>query len=345
MEPGRILRRERRYLATLLDVSLRTIELWAERDRPEAQRAPGRPALSRRAKHLAIQCVHDEWLRQGRSVGWRTIEKALDYVVPTRLVQHGVSACKRCWRRDARVEAARRGVHTQVLARDAWWAQDATQVGRVDGRALMSEVVRDVATTKTSVPHVGKAASAEDVRRSLDRVRRERGVLPFVWSVDNGSGYRERRLERWLEEAQVMVLRSVPHVPQHNAFAERANGELKAEAELESDLPLRDPGDAKERIDAALRRLNELRRRSSRGDRTAAELDRELPRAEDLVDRATFWKTARYNIAQAVRGIDRPRARRLAERRATLETMEHFGLIRRTRGDGPLPAVKSESVL
>jgi hypothetical protein len=70
-----------------------------------------------------------------------------------------------------------------------------------------------------------------------------------------------------------------------------------------------------------------------------------LPRAESIVDRDTFWRAARYNIARAVQGAATPRARRLAARAATWETMEKFGLIRRTRGGVPLAAVKGESVL
>jgi hypothetical protein len=85
-------------------------------------------------------------------------------------------------------------------------------------------------------------------------------------------------------------------------LVERANGELKAETGLRSDLVLRDPGDAGVRIDAALRWLYH-RRRSSRGGRTAAELDATLPRAETIVDRDTFWRAARYNIARAVKAL------------------------------------------
>lgn len=72
--------------------------------------------------------------------------------------------------------------------------------------------------------------------------------------------------------------------------------------------------------------------RTSRGGRTAVELDRILPRAEDLVCRDCFYAAACANIERAVLGVPNARARRLAERRAILETLEQFGLVRRTRG-------------
>jgi len=70
-----------------------------------------------------------------------------------------------------------------------------------------------------------------------------------------------------------------------------------------------------------------------------------FPRAGDLVDRDTFHETACYKIARAVQSAGTPRARRLAEREAIYETMEQFGLIRRTRGGVPRRAVKCETDL
>lgn len=344
MEPNRILRSERSYLAQLLGVSLRTIELWADARRVPSLRPPGRPAASREERRIALRRVRRELLRQGKGSGWRPVRHALMPLVKTRPVQESVSAWKRHWRRRRRMGCAQRRLRVEVLARDALWAQDATQVGRVEGEAVLAEVVRDAATTATSAHQVGPPARGKDVREVLEAVQATRGALPLVYSVDNGGAYREEGLCDWLEAQKVVVLRNVPHVPQHNAFAERANGELKAESGLYSDLVLRDPGDAGVRIHAALQYLYH-RHRSSRGGRTAAELDATLPRAETIVDRDTFWRTARYNIARAVQGAENPRARRLAERAATWETMESFGLIRRTRGGVPLAAVKSESVL
>jgi transposase InsO family protein len=345
MEPHRIRRRERRYLADLLGVSLRTLELWADARRGPSRRPPGRPARSTRERRRALRLVRGELLRQGKNCGWRPIERGLGGRVPTREVQHCVRAWKRRWRCRARRAREQRRVHVEVLARDVLWAQDATQVGRVDGRAVQAEVVRDAASDATEVPRIGAAAKGVDVRDVLAAVAQQRGTLPLVHALDNGSSYCEAETRRWLAERKVLVLRSLPHVPQHNAFAERANGELKAESGLRSDTVLASTQEASVALSAACTRLNGARCRTSRGGRTAHELDQVLPRAEDLVHRDTFHETACYNIARAVHRAETPRARRLAEREALYETMEQFGLIRRTRGRVPLRAVKCETVL
>jgi len=72
--------------------------------------------------------------------------------------------------------------------------------------------------------------------------------------------------------------------------------------------------------------------RTSRGNRTAAELDTILPRAEDLVCRDRLYTEARANVKRALRGARNDRERRRAEREATLATLKEFGLVRRTRG-------------
>jgi len=88
--------------------------------------------------------------------------------------------------------------------------------------------------------------------------------------------------------------------------------------------------------------MNEQRVRTSRGGFTASKLDKMLPRAEDLVDRARFHETACAAIRSAVQGIDDARARRRAEREAVLCTLEQFGLVTRTRGRWPAPCSKAE---
>jgi len=90
-----------------------------------------------------------------------------------------------------------------------------------------------------------------------------------------------------------------------------------------------------------VRRLNAQRMRPSRGGYTADELDRMLPRAEDLVDRARFYDSACAAIERAVPGIDNARARWRAEREAVWRTLEEFGLVTRTRGRRPAAAIKA----
>jgi transposase InsO family protein len=345
MEPGRILRRERRYLAELLGVTLRTVQQWADARRGLATAPLGRPRTSRVVRGRALRRVRAQLELQGKGMGWRTVEDALYPEVKTALVQDCVRAWKQHWSRKRRRGRARRRVRTHVLARDVLWAEDATQVGRVDGAALQAEVVRDAASTRIAGLAVGAPACAQDVIELLAAIARERGGLPLVLALDNGGANKSRALQDFLERVHVVLLRNVPHVPQHNAFAERAHGELKQESGLASDSVLHDMGEAIERLAVARARLDGARRRTSRGGYTAKELDTLLPRGDDLVVREDFWAAVRANVSRALQDTKTPRARRLAEREAILATMEDFGLIQRIRGDAPLRAVKGECVL
>ncbi len=335
-----------RLLASLLQVTLRTIELWARANRRELKRQPvGRPRIARAERRAARRAVAAELRRQGNGAGWRRLREKLCPAVRMRLLHEHLRALKRALARRRRSAACARRVSVHVHARDVLWAQDATQVGRVRRAPVLAEVVRDAATTSTPGLRVGAPACARDVIALLEDTARERGGLPLVHSADNGGPYRSAELARWSEERCVILLRNVPHVPQHNAVAERANGELKEESGLGTDLPLRDAGEAAARLNAARARLDCARCRTSRGGRTARELDNLLPRGDDLVRREVFYAAARANISRAVQGAVTPRARRLAEREATYATLESFGLINRTRGGRPLHAVESERVL
>jgi transposase InsO family protein len=342
MDKSRIPRRDRRFLAGQLGVTLRTLELWADPKRPPSTRPCGRPPASVASRRAAQRLVRRELVRQGKSVGWRKVAPVLLGQVPTRLVQECVARWKKHWRARERKREIRQRLHVEVLAKDVLWAQDATHVGRVDGRPVLTEVVREVATTRIVGLQVGAPACACDVQQLLRSVGEERGRLPLVHSLDNGGPYRSREFLRWLRNERVIVLRNIPHVPQHNAFAERANGELKAETGLRSARVLSHAGEARALLQEATDRLNHAHPRSSRGGRTAAQLDQILPAAENLVPRDLFWRTTRTSIARALRAAPTPRARLLARRTAILDNLESFGLIRRTRGGVPLHALKCE---
>jgi hypothetical protein len=163
----------------------------------------------------------------------------------------------------------------------------------------------------------------------------------------------------WLAERRVIVLWNVPHTPEHNAWSESFNGELKEELRARGELGKRgaDPSEGhRSRAEAGVpstrahlgccvpRALAVLqaRPRPSRGGLTAAQLDRIRPRAQDRIQRARFYETACAAIEAAVHGIENPRARRRAEREAILCTLERFGLVTRTRGRGPATCSKAE---
>lgn len=364
-------------------MTVRTLQHWQRHD-PDAVRSPGRPSYTRAQRYGALRRVGRALRDQGYGAGWRTVVKALG--LPVALVQRTVRAWKR--RRRARQRRRRERLRTSVTVqgRDALWAIDATYLTRVAGRKVEAEVVKDVASTKTVALEVGAPTCGDEVVALLQHAEQERGTLPLVLVRDNGSAYASRTVEEHLAKERVAVLRNLPRTPQHNPWAERAIGELKADAGLDRrgrsslraqegarmlslaqdpDLPepkctfegaprgvcgtARDPWEVTvatcaARLEASRRRLDEHRLRASRGYRTAAQCDRELPPWQEVVDRAHFYTTARRAVARAVKRAEGARAKRLAEREAIFETLERVGVITRTRGGVPLALVKHESI-
>ena len=93
---------------------------------------------------------------------------------------------------------------------------------------------------------------------------------------------------------------------------------------------------------AGWQRLDSDHVRTSRGGHTAELLDRILPRADDLVDRESFWRDTRSDIEQALQSLEDPRERRLAQRQGIFAALESAALVRRTRGGRPLAGPNEE---
>jgi hypothetical protein len=304
--------------------------------------------------------------------------------VPTRLVQASLRELKATERREEAERIARERVHVEVLARDALWSQDGTHLGREQGVAAEAQPVRDAASTATLSLHVGRAPSGKEVAAILERTAAERGGWPLVWSSDNASVNGSPEVEALLERERVVHLRNVPHVPEHNPWVERGHRELKGESGLGrgsvlagvpqrmTDVrelaqgPLRGGADASQghvctpeagvaeqagplqgwavRLQAAWQRLDGAHVRTSRGGHTALELDRLLPRADDLVDRESFWRDTRSDIERALQGLEGTREQRRVERSTIFAALERAGVVRRTRGGRPLAGPNEEGV-
>jgi hypothetical protein len=253
-----------------------------------------------------------------------------------------------------------------VQARDAYWVLDATHLGRDQVGEVQAEVLRDAASTSALSVSVGRPSKGTEVVALLERTSVERGGPPLVLSVDGGASYASQEVCNWAGRSGVVILKSLPHVPEHNAFAERGHRDLKQDAELGKGvrlerLPCRrwtrlasgaDAVDAWHGPDWPrwCRRLahvvhvqNELRARPSRGGWTASELDAALPRGDHLVSRESFLRTVRRNIDLALAAAHSTRARRHARRRAILRSLESYGLIQQTRGGRPWSSPISES--
>jgi transposase InsO family protein len=223
-----------------------------------------------------------------------------------------------------------------VLARDAVWGEDTTHLGRApDGSKVEAEVVRDLATKETVGVAVGGVPTAEDAVALLERTAQERGGWPLVRMADQGSINRDARVVARLDEERVVHLLSRVHTPTDNAATERGHGEIKGEAKLGCGVRLADVQEARERVERARLTLDEGRLRATLGWRTAAQVGRELPRADTLVDRDTMYEEACNAMEQATLGLTQRRAVLHARREALFDTLERFGLARRHVGRRP----------
>lgn len=311
-------------------MSARSLSKWSRED--AIVRPRGRPPTSAARRAAAHRLVADSWTRQGPSCGVRPIAASLAGEVPAWLVRECLREIKRLHRVRLRARLVARRLSLEVLGRDVMWSMDGTHLARLAGAAKVeAQLVRECATMKILALDVGAPADGDDVLRILERLARERG-LPLVLATDNGSIYTGGDVETWLAERGVVHLLSLPRTPQHNAWVERANGELKAETGLGRGAILLSVDEVRERAETARRRLDEKRLRSRLDWRTAGAADAAAPRCYDAATRERFFATVCRRIAQALPGLATDRALRTARREAVHASLEEFGLIKRTRG-------------
>lgn len=316
-------------------------------ERGEEKRARGRPRTPEGERARVRALVAEQLRAQGFTTGWRPVLWALIEAekvtgvprkVSVSLVQQETSALKEAARAGARraIEEAREG--HDVLCRDAVWAQDATHVGRLAlGEEIQAEVATDRATTATVIAAVGPPAAGDEIRRHIERAAAERGGPPLVWQSDLGSANTSAALAAHLEAGRIIHLRSRVHRPTDNPAAEHKNRELKEESGLGKGVRLSSAEEAAARLGPARRRLDERRPRASRRYRTAAQLDRELPRADARVARASFYAEARAAMKAAVLGLTDPDEIRKAEQDAVWRTLEKHGMARLRVGPQHVP--------
>lgn len=317
---------------------MRTLENWQRGDR-EPSVAPGRPAHSASLRRHALFAVARELRRQGQETGWRGIHNALGLAIPVRLVQESVGALKRRRRARAQAAQARRRVQMRVRAREVIWSADGTHLGRHEGRKLEGQVIRDAGSARIVGISLGASACGQDVVRILESARIERGGLPLVLATDNGPAYRSRALEKYLRLHRVVHLLNLPRTPQHNAWAERAIGEIKQDCRWEASEGIQTLAAA---LEGARRRLDHHRLRASRGYRTAATCDFEMGRGYHLVGRENFYDEVHRALRKARRRPQGWRKTRLAQREEIFVTLEKFGLVERSRGGVPTQARQGE---
>ena len=327
LEEGRKVRQNE--VAKLLGVTPRTLRNWNAHAKMERPPKIGRPVYTQTIQNDALWRVGRELRRQGYP-GWRPIVKALGGSVPTRLVQNYVGLLKR--RRKLRLKRRyeQLRVRTEVLAKNVLWTQDATQLGRVQGKAILAEVVKDRATLKNLEVRVVKNTNGESVIEIFEALKSTRG-LPLVWMTDNGSNYCSQTVEDYLQKERVIHLKSLPRTPQHNAAAERAVCELKQVSDLTSAGTISDPWTVEQQLKKANLILNHHRLRASKSFKSAAEID-DIMRERTDINRAVFYDRCCRRIKQETERAKTRREERKLAREAIYATLQEYGLVKRTRG-------------
>lgn len=324
----------RRALASLYGVTQRTLRNWA---RVPAGRA-GRPPRPEELVAAARAACHAALLRHGFRRWWKTIWKCLEGRYSQALVREVVTDLKGEHEALDRMIRALARSSVRVRLGDVLWSLDETHLGRLeDGDAVLGLVVREVASTRTLLVSVGPAVTAENLVRALEGLRLTRG-LPLVIAEDNGPAMKSELVAQYLRFHEVVVLRNVAHVSEHNAWVERGHRDIKELSGLGKGVILQSHAEAVQALAPALTELNEHRPVASRGWRTPEAVDTETPRCYDSVDRRAFYEAACKAIREAMKGCRNDRERRKAEREAILSVLEDFALIERTRGGAPLPS-------
>lgn len=316
-------------------MSERTLRRWAALAGKEG-RSPGRPRHPEAVREAVRAAVKAELDRLGWTAGEPAIRSALPWA-PRRPLREALKGLKAAHRTEHRRRDEATRVSVDVLERDVLWCLDATHLGRAGRRGIEGQVLREAATRRTLLVTSGYAATQDDVVALLQRMAAT-GRLPLVLGTDNGPAYVGDRVRQWLVAHRVVHLLNLPRTPRHNARAERAIGELKAESGLGSGVELVDPEHALRRLEAARRRLDHLRPRPCLDGCTASAVDAAMPSAYTQSERAVFFDEVRVAVEVAVGGIDGARARRQAQREAVFRVLERRGLIRRTRGGAQFPS-------
>lgn len=322
-------------------MSERTLRRWVLR--AGTQRRPaGRPRLPDVTRRRVREAVSEALQRLGWTAGEPAMVRELPWA-PRRPLREALRALKAERRREARRSEAEARVHLEVLQRDVMWCLDGTHLGRARGRAVEGQVLREAATRRTLAVTAGGVATQDDVILLLERTKAS-GRLPLVLATDNGSAYTGARLALWLEAHRVLHLRNLPRTPRHNARAERAIGELKAESGLGSGVALVDAHHALRRLEEARRRLDELRPRACLGGRTAAAVDASEPAQYTADVRRRVFEEARAATTEATGGLACARARCQASREAVFRVLERRNFIRRTRGGFNSPSPRPDTI-
>lgn len=299
-------------------MSVRTLWTWEH----AAAGSPGRPrraeAESQQVKQ-AVRALLAERGSMGGLAAWRILGRAR----PLRVVRAVVKEWKVERKRAARERRENERHHVEVLVQGGVWCLDGTHVGRdAEGNAIMEEIVRDEGTRDFR----GAGAS---VLGTLEQAA-EPGGWPLVIREDNGWENRAPEVVALLKKKKVIVLPNLPRVAQHNPRAERGMRELKEITGLgKGCVVVREEAEAE--LEWACSVLN-AKPRACLDWKSSDEACAKFPWWYSRVCRAKLYSTVCAARRRAVQGAKGKRARRKAEREATLAVLEQFHIIKRWRG-------------
>ncbi len=337
---------DQRGLAQTLGVTTRSLQKWTAQSRsatPTARlgRRPhdeGRLADTERA----IAALQE---KTPRPLSWRMARQVLGAEHPTRLIQRVVGARKRAQRRAHEMALEDQRVHREILQGNAVWTIDATHIDRTEnGTAIHVEVLSDVASGTILAAVVGPPSTDLQVAALLEDAIAENGP-PCVLQSDNGGENRGPKVKAVLDHHLITHLRNVPHTPEHNAVGERANGLLKETLGIRKrDPPRHLPIRVWQSIlDHVCHWMNTAFRRQSRGGKTPQDFHDALHTWYPALSREDFYAAARSAVEHAAKSHSDPCALRNADA-AIIDTMESFGILRRTRGRARIPIPRCEGI-
>jgi len=138
-----------------------------------------------------------------------------------------------------------------------------------DGKKFRALTLVDNYSRECLAIYVGKSLKGKDVVNVLERIKKERKIVPKRIQTDNGSEFISKEMDRWAYENKVTMDYSRPGKPTDNPFVESFNGSLRDEClNAHWFLSLED---ASEKIEAWRIEYNEYRPHSSLNDLTPAE--------------------------------------------------------------------------
>jgi putative transposase len=166
-----------------------------------------------------------------------------------------------------------------TTATDQAWSIDFVADQLQDGTRFRSLTMVDIYTREAVAIEVGQSLKGDDVVRTLNRVKLERGV-PKLLFCDNGSEFTSHAMDLWAYQHGSKIDFSRPGKPTDNAFVESFNGTFRAEC-LDTHWFV-DLKEARQLIEAWRREYNESRPHASLDDRTPSEFASQIAASRDL---------------------------------------------------------------